>query len=168
MSKKRGGSTPGSPENQARKREERKAQARKKRRKRLLMALSIVALTAVAAGAGITLFNRRAEAVRDISAVGQGVPAVVQVHDNTCPICTELRSTVARIEGEFADDNLLIRVADIHTDEGLAFAARYTSARRATLLFIDGRGNLVAEQSGAQAADVLRRNFELHAAGELE
>ena len=70
MSKKRGGSTPGSPENQARKREERKAQARKKRRRRLLMALSIVALTAVAAGAGITLFNRRDEAVRDTSSFG--------------------------------------------------------------------------------------------------
>lgn len=168
MSKKKGRKGPGSPARRAQQQEERRRKARAKRRKRLLTAAGTVALVVVLAGAAVTIFNRRAEAVRDLAAVGRGVPAVVQVHDNTCPVCTELRSTIARFEGEFSDEELLIRVADIHTDEGLEFAARYTAARRATLLFIDGEGNLVAEQQGAQEAAVLRRNFDRHAAGELE
>jgi hypothetical protein len=74
---------------------------------------------------------------------------------------------VERIEGDFADEQLLIRVADVHSEEGLAFAGRYTEARRATLLYIDGEGNLVSEVSGAQGEATLRRTFESHAAGEL-
>ena len=167
MSKKKGSQEPGSPENREKKRQERKNQARGKRRKKIILSLAVVGLVVVAAGAAVTIYEQRAEAVRDLTGVGAGVPAVVQVHDNTCPICTELRANVERIEGDFSDDALLIRVADVHTEEGLQFASRYTDARRATLLFIDGEGNLVNEVGGAQGVAALRRLFEDHADGEL-
>lgn len=167
MARKNGKQEPGSPENREKKRQERANQARGKRRKKLLFAFAVVGLVVIAAGAAVTIYEQREEAVRDLSQVGKGIPAVVQVHDNTCPVCTELRSNVERIEGDFSDDALLIRVADVHTEEGLRFASRYTEARRATLLFIDGEGNLVNEIGGAQGVAALRRLFEDHAAGEL-
>lgn len=167
MSKKKGRQEPGSPENREKKRQERRNQARSKRRKRVILSVAIVALVAVAAGAAVTVYERQEEAVRDLSAVGQGIPAIVQVHDHTCPVCVELKATVDRIEGDFSEERLLIRIADVHTEEGLSFASRYTEARRATLLYIDGEGNLVTEVSGAQGEAALRRTFASHAAGEL-
>lgn len=167
MAKKNGKREPGSPENREKKRQEQARQTRSKRWKKLILAGSIVGLVLLGVGATITIYEQRAEAVRELSGIGKGVPAVVQVHDNTCPVCTELRKTVERIEGDFSDGDLLIRVADVHREEGLAFAGRYTGARRATLLFIDGDGNLVNEISGAQGEAALRRSFREHAAGEM-
>jgi hypothetical protein len=169
MSKSKSGKskTSGSPRAQARKREEKARRARKRKRLRIASAAGVGALLLIAGVAAVFAYNRNEERVRDLSDVGTGVPAVVQVHDATCPVCTELRGNVADIEGEFDDDELLIRVADVHSDEGLAFAARYTTARRATLLFIDGNGELVDVHTGAQDIPTLRQSFSRHARGEL-
>ncbi|MFW6251167.1 MAG: thioredoxin family protein [Alkalispirochaetaceae bacterium] len=167
MSKKNGKNEPGSPQNRAKQREERTKKAHGKKRKKVIFSVAILLLVLLAAGGTITIFGRQVEKANDLSQVGKGVPAVVQVHDNTCPVCTELRATVERIEGDFSDETLLIRVADVHTEEGLEFAGRYTDARRATLLYIDGDGNLVNEISGAQGEAALRRTFRALAAGEM-
>lgn len=157
----------GSPATLARKKAEKADRLAKRRRNRILLAVAAVVVVAAVLGLIFGLMDSRERAVRDLSAIGKGVPAVVQVHDTTCPICTELRRTVGGIQGEFSDEDLLIRVADVHTEEGLAFAARYTAERRVTLLYLDGNGELVTIQSGARDADALRRDFRLHAAGEL-
>ena len=167
MSKSGKSKASGSPAAQARKRQEKAQRARRRKRVRVLSAAAVGVLLLIAGATAIFAYSRGQEQARDLSAVGRGVPAVVQVHDATCPVCTELRGNVSEIEGEFDDDELLIRVADVHADEGLAFAARYTTARRATLLFIDGDGELVDVQTGAQDVATLRRSFALHADGEL-
>ncbi|NBC29333.1 MAG: hypothetical protein GVY29_05000 [Spirochaetes bacterium] len=156
----------GSPETRKQKRQEKDLRARRRRRGRRLLAAGVAVLVLAAAGALAFASNQRADRARDLSLVGSGTPAVVQVHDHTCPVCTELRGNVQRVQDEFSDEELLIRVADVHTDEGLAFAARYTSARRATLLYINGSGELVRSQTGAQGVDALRRAFSNHAAAE--
>lgn len=151
----------------ARKRAAKKKRLMTKRQFRLLAAASIAALLAGIGSIAFFAYQRGQEQVHDLSQVGNGVPAVVQVHDFTCPVCTELRGTVEGIEDEFDDSELLIRVADIHTDDGLSFAARYTTARRATLLFIDGNGELVDQHTGPAVASALRRDFQRHIAGDL-
>jgi hypothetical protein len=138
-----------------------------KKQFRLLATASLVALVVGIGAVAFFAFQRGQDRVHDLSQVGAGVPAVVQVHDFTCPVCTELRETVQGIEDEFDDDRLLIRVADVHSDDGLDFVARYTTARRATLLFIDEDGELVDVRTGAASAGALRRHFERHIAGEL-
>ncbi len=157
----------GSHITQARKRQEKADRKRRRNRRRLL--LGIGAAVVVAAGVVVTIVLSAAAENRayDLSGIGDGVPAVVQVHDATCPICSELRANVRRIEGEFSDEALLVRVADIHTSAGLDFAARYTNERRRTLLFIDGNGELVDVQTGLQDVAALRRSFEAHANGRL-
>ena len=101
--------------------------------------------------------------LRDLSNVGRGVPSIVQVHDVQCPVCSELRRNVERVARDFSDEDLVIRIADIRSDDGLAFASRHTTARCTTLLFIDGEGELVDIRSGLQSEESLRRDFEEHA-----
>lgn len=169
MSKSKSGKSraQGSPASRARKRHEKARRAHRRRRTRIVLAGAVVALVLVAVGGALFGLRQSHKQLRNLSAVGRGVPAVVQVHDSTCPVCNELRDNVAAVEDEFAGDELLIRVADVHTDEGVDFAARYTTARRATLLFIDGDGGLRDVRTGVQAPATLRRSFNRHAAGEL-
>lgn len=152
----------GSPANREKQREEKAREAKRRRRSRVVRGALIAAAVLAVGGGGLFALNMREEKVRDLSVVGTGIPAVVQVHDITCPVCTELRGNVERISGDYSERELLIRVADVATDEGLAFAARYTAARRATLLFIDGEGNLVEEHTGALPPADLRMLFDRH------
>jgi len=159
--------TQGSPATAARKREEKAKRRERRRRKRLFLTAAAVVLVIAAGGSALYTFGRGEAEVQNLAAVGAGVPAVVQVHDTTCPVCTELRGNVDRIAGDYSEEDLLIRVADVHSDDGLSFAARYTAARRATLLFIDGDGELVDERSGALEPSDLRMLFDRHISGEL-
>jgi hypothetical protein len=152
---------------EARKREEKAQRAQKRRRARILRSAALALLIALVGGGVLYALNQRANEVYDLSRIGRGTPAVVQVHDITCPVCTELRGNVERIQDEFADNDLLIRVADVDDEAGVAFAARYTDARRATLLFLDGDGELVQEYQGALSTGELRELFSLHAEGGL-
>ncbi|NBB90268.1 MAG: hypothetical protein GVY23_03560 [Spirochaetes bacterium] len=157
----------GSPDTQARKREEKARRERRRRRHRVLWIAAILAVVAAAGGWGLYAYNQGEERIRDLTAVGLGVPAVVQVHDATCPVCSELRANVESIEGDYSDDELLIRIADVHTDKGAAFASRHTMARRATLLFLNGEGELVDVRSGAIPSEDLKLLFSRHISGEL-
>ncbi|MFP4431950.1 MAG: hypothetical protein ACOCW6_11425 [Spirochaetota bacterium] len=166
MSRTRSKKSPlkGSPANRQKQREEKVERAKRRKRLRIIRG-SLIAAAVLAVGAGVLFsLNMREERFRDLSLVGTGVPAVVQVHDITCPVCTELKRDVERISGDYSDRELLIRTADVDTEEGLAFAARYTAARRATLLFIDGDGELVDEHTGALTPADLRMLFDRHAA----
>lgn len=140
-------------------------QARKRTRTRLMIGgfLAVIVLTV---GTIVLAQQLQARSFRDLSVVGSGTPAVVQVHDRTCPVCTSLLNTVRQVSREFDDDELHVRVAELHTDVGAAFALRH-NAGRVTLLLFDGDGNLVDRQSGDRHPDDLRDSFERLAAGEL-
>jgi len=161
-SKKRNRS--GAPQTHARKRAEKERRARIRRRNQLAVVAIVTVLLAAGVVATIAAVERSEEQLRDLSAVGQGVPAIVQVHDTTCPVCTQLRANIERIEDEFSDDELVIRLADVHSDEGLRFVGRYTTQRRVTLLFFDGDGELTDVQTGLQPVSQLRDTFTAHAA----
>ncbi|MEX2443025.1 MAG: hypothetical protein WD492_05445 [Alkalispirochaeta sp.] len=154
--------TPGSPIERQRQRGEKKQRTRARRRRRTMVGVVVALLGVGAVATVIAVANGEDRRARDLSLVGTGVPAVVQVHDITCPVCTELRANVESIEGEFSDDELVIRVADIATDEGLTFARQHTSNRRVTLLFLDGDGDLVDEQVGLRSPQELREVFVEH------
>ncbi len=157
---------PGNPETRARLKAEETHRARSRANRRIIVSVAIVAVLIVGVVVGISAYNSGADTLRDLSVVGRGVPAVVHVHDHTCPVCAQLRTNVSRIESDFPDSELLIRVADLQTPEGRAFAQSYGAGFR-TLLFFDGAGNLVAAQTGVQESNVLRETFRLHAAGRL-
>lgn len=166
MAQHRNGGGSGSPQTIERKKAEKAERAQRRKRARTLRAAAIVAVIVLAGGGVLFAVNARSDQLHDLSAIGRGVPAVVQVHDVTCPICTQLRANIRGIEGEFGDDELVIRVADVADENGLAFAARYTDQRRVTLLYFDATGRLTDVQSGLQTEDELRRSFRAHIGGE--
>ncbi|WP_227270612.1 YbbN family protein [Roseobacter weihaiensis] len=86
-------------------------------------------------------------AEHDLSRMGQGAPAIVQVHDPHCPICTALqKQTRAALKG-FDDCGLIYLVADINTPEGASLAARH-GVPHVTLLFFDRDGELLRSVNG--------------------
>jgi hypothetical protein len=160
--KQNAGTRSGAPHRQQ-SRTEARAARRKERRTRRILVGAVIAAGVFLAVAGIIVVQRgRDERIHDLADVGRGVPAVVQVHDITCPVCSELRANVRQVEGEFDPDTLVIRVADVATPEGLAFVGQYTDQRRVTLLFFDAEGELVDVQSGLQTPAELRLSFSAH------
>ncbi len=94
----------------------------------------------------------------DLSAVGNGTPAVVQIHDPNCGLCRRLRRNVAAIEDEF-DERIQFRIADIRTAKG-ASLARHHKVPHVTLLLFDGDGRLANVLHGVQSANELRPAFQ--------
>ncbi len=91
---------------------------------------------------------------QDLSRLGQGTPAIVQVHDPNCAPCLVLeRETRAALKG-FDDAELTYLVASLNTTTGQAFAARH-GAGYATLLFFDADAQLTRRlRAPADRADL--------------
>lgn len=124
------------------------------------------------AGGGIALLGggywavgavRAGAAEYDLSRIGQGKPAVVQIHDPQCPICNALqRQARAALDG-FEECDLVYLVANIRTGLGEQFAAEHR-VPHITLLLFDAEGALTEVLRGPQEAEDLRRAFEAHLA----
>lgn len=121
--------------------------------------------TAAVAGGGYWAFGsfRAYAAEHDLSKVGQGSPVIVQVHDPQCPTCTALQRETRRALKDFDDCGLTYLVADIKTEEGAAFARKYT-VPHVTLLLFDGDGTLLNTVRGMQQASHLAQVFAAHKA----
>lgn len=119
--------------------------------------------TAAAVGGGYWAFGsfRAYAAEHDLSKVGQGAPTIVQVHDPQCPTCTALQRETRRALKDFDDCGMTYLVADIKTEEGAAFARKYT-VPHVTLLLFDGAGTLLNTVHGMQQADHLAQVFAAH------
>lgn len=102
-------------------------------------------------------------AERDLSVVGQGLPTIVQVHDTQCQTCIALQREVRAALKDVGDADLEYRVADIKTDDGIAFASRF-AATHSTLLFFDAAGNLTDRMVGPNTRDRLTSAFQSHIA----
>ena len=100
---------------------------------------------------------------QDLSRVGNGTASVVQIHDPGCQLCTalqrETRSALDRLEG----DGLSYVVANIKTQDGAAFSARYGQPH-VTLMLMDPDGALVRVLNGPQDRDDLEKIFAAHQA----
>lgn len=111
---------------------------------------------------GVSSFRTYA-AEHDLSRVGQGAPAIVQVHDPQCPTCTALQKQTRRALKDFDGCGLTYLVADIKTPEGAAFARRY-NAPHVTLLLFDGAGDLKRTVRGLHDSPHLAEVFAAHKA----
>lgn len=94
----------------------------------------------------------------DLSRVGNGTPTVVQIHDPQCSLCRALQSEARDALGQFDDDELNYVVANIRSNEGAEFAARY-GVPHVTLLLFDRRGQLKATLRGQRQSEELAIAF---------
>jgi hypothetical protein len=166
MGKGRKMGSQGSPRKREEQRELSKVREKRKRTLSVVKIGGVALVLLVGTAFALSAVNERLENAYDLSVVGGGVPVVVQVHDPACPYCVELRGNVESLKGEYQEDELLIRFAELGSQEGADFARRY-GADRVTLLFFDAEGELRASQTGVQSPNQLRRTFTRHAAGDI-
>lgn len=115
-------------------------------------------------GAGWYLVEEVRATIReeDLSRIGNGIPAVVQIHDPQCPRCAALQREARDAMAEFDDGELQYLVANIRSEKGRRLADAH-GVGHITLLLFDGEGQrrdvLVGPNSSANLAHAFRRHL---------
>lgn len=124
-----------------------------------------VLATAGAGGVGLWAVGsfRAYAAEHDLTRVGQGDIAIVQIHDPQCPTCTALQKQTRAALRDFDDCGITYLVADITTPDGADFARKHRVSN-VTLLLFDGAGQLHDTVHGLQQASQLAQTFAAHKA----
>ena len=120
----------------------------------------VFAVLAGVVGSGLAAFKYSYDASHDLSVVGKGIPAIVQIHDTSCALCNQLRRNADSAIKPFGD-RLLYRIADISTPQGRQLQRRH-DVPHVTLLLFDGEGELRNVLTGVKSNEVLQRAFEIH------
>lgn len=94
----------------------------------------------------------------DLSRIGNGIPAVVQIHDPGCSRCLALQRQTRDALENFDDGDLQYLVANIRTAEGRALASQH-GVGHVTLLLMDGKGRRLRTLAGESHSDVLTDAF---------
>ncbi len=105
---------------------------------------------------------RMAEA--DLSRVGNGRPSIVQIHDPQCNQCQVLQGQTRRILRGFDDETFDYMVADIKTQSGVEFAARY-GVNHVTLVLFDASGDVSRIIRGPVQSNLLKVQQTSHING---
>jgi hypothetical protein len=100
-------------------------------------------------------------AEHDLSKIGNGTPAVVQIHDPQCPVCRALQKEVRHALKQFENGEMEYLVADIRTSEGADLANAYV-VPHITLLLFDGNGQMLKVLRGSKKHDELYAEFKSH------
>lgn len=124
-----------------------------------------LAAAAVLGGGGYLVAGRVMAGIAegDLSRIGNGTPAIVQVHDPGCPSCLALQNAARDALCEFDAEEIQYLVANLDLPEGRRFAARH-GAGRVTLLLFDGTGRMRRIITGRHSAEELERAFRGHLA----
>ena len=116
----------------------------------------------VAAGAWYLVVEVTATiAEHDLSRIGNGIPAVVQIHDPRCASCVALQREARVAMEAFDTEELQYLVADINNAEGRSFAAAH-GVGNVTLLLFDGEGKRRRTLAGSNTSEILAHYFRSH------
>ncbi len=141
-----------------------KAQSSKLTRRELVRMLPMGVLGGAALG-GAGYFGisavRAGAAEYDLSRIGTGKPAVVQIHDPQCPTCAALQKEARHALEGFGECDLVYLVANIRTGPGQQLAQKHR-VPHVTLLLFDGVGNLQEVLRGMQNREALHQQFKTH------
>ena len=83
----------------------------------------------------------------DLSKIGNGRPAIVQIHDPQCSLCQTLQDQTRDILSAFEAEKFEYLVANIKTQKGSRFAVRY-GVPHVTLLLFDAKGKMIQSIRG--------------------
>lgn len=126
-----------------------------KKQKQTLALFYLVLVLMIGALVAWIIYEQPSSSEMDLSRIGKGTPAVVQVHDPGCPSCRKLRSAIEAIKPGFDSNDVIFLVADLTTDEGRWFA-QYHEVRKVTLVFFNEKGDRVATLSGEDNPQTLK------------
>ena len=136
-----------------------------KRRDFLTNTVLYTGVGAVLAGGGWYFASTVAAEAKegDLSTLGNGVPAIVQIHDPNCPTCNALRQEAREAGCSFSENELQFKVANLQTKEGRELAGRH-GVGKITLLMFDGDGTMRLILPGPSRAENLKPVFKRHVA----
>ncbi|HID68855.1 MAG TPA: hypothetical protein EYP31_11515 [Roseibacterium sp.] len=97
----------------------------------------------------------------DLTRVGDGLPAIVQIHDPQCDLCLTLQRQTRRVLRGYEDGSFHFLVANIATIEGQFFARRH-GVGNVTLVLLDGDGNQTAIVRGPLSNEALQQAIAAH------
>lgn len=100
-------------------------------------------------------------AEHDLSRIGNGIPAVVQVHDPRCSSCVALQKQAREAMQEFTSEELQYLIADINNPGGRRLAATH-GVGNVTLLLFDGKGTRRSVLAGPNSSEILTHYFRAH------
>ncbi|NNJ76166.1 MAG: hypothetical protein HKP56_13525 [Anderseniella sp.] len=119
-------------------------------------AIGLVAVGGI--GAYVVHLYRSTSHEHDLSRVGNGIAAVVQIHDPQCQLWLALQKETRHALASLDGDKPGYVIADIRTDKGLSFANKH-SAKHVKLLLFDKAGKLRQVINGQRGSDELRQAF---------
>lgn len=122
-------------------------------------------IVAAVGGAGWFLVEEVRATIReeDLSRIGNGIPAVVQIHDPQCPRCAALQREAREALAEFDEGELQYLVANIRSAKGRKLANAH-GVGHITLLLFDGDGQRRDVLVGPNTAENLEHAFRGHLA----
>ena len=97
----------------------------------------------------------------DLTRIGNGIPAVVQIHDPECPRCRALQREARKAMSNFDDNELQYLVANIRSTSGRRLANRHRVGH-ITLLLFDGKGRRRQVLVGQNSSEALEDAFRSH------
>ncbi len=127
-------------------------------RRKMLGLLLGVPLVGVA-GVGVHRYDVKVRALHDLSVLGNGSPAIVQIHDPSCKLCRRLMANTKKALGDRED--ITYRIADITKTNGREFQERY-GVPHVTLLLFNAKGRHVHTVQGVTPAEELAEHFQRH------
>lgn len=105
-------------------------------------------IAAVGGGAALFAADFRSKVMeQDLSIVGKGTPTIVQIHDPSCSMCAALQSQTRKALRSFSDEQVIYRVANIRTQEGLDWQTK-EALPHVTLVFYDAKGERLTTIEG--------------------
>ena len=99
----------------------------------------------------------------DLSRIGNGIPAVVQIHDPECPLCRALQKEAREAMSGFDENQLQYIVANVRQTKGRQLANKH-GVNHVTLLLFDAKGNRKRILAGSNKSDYLKNAFANHVA----
>ena len=133
-------------------------------RREFLATLSNAGLiVAASGGVGWYLIDEVCATTRenDLTRIGNGIPAVVQIHDPECPRCRALQKEARDAMSGFNENELQYLVANIRLTKGRQLATKH-GVGHITLLLFDGKGNRRGVLVGQNTSDYLEDAFRDH------
>ena len=97
----------------------------------------------------------------DLTKIGKGKPAIVQIHDPGCQMCQTLQRQTRRALKAYDGGRYTFLVANINTADGGALAAQY-GVPHVTLLLFDGNGAMTQIVRGPTDTDALENILAAH------
>jgi len=133
------------------------AEHKTKLTRRALIALPIVAVAGYFSATSVQAIISEA----DLSKIDGGKPSIVQIHDPQCQLCRTLQSQARKAMKSLDEGTYEYLVANIRSEDGLAFSSKY-GVPHVTLLLFDAQGQMVEIVRGPSDVETLRRAFTEH------